>query len=164
MEGCQELGILPAHYPYPEREMHNNTLNPEIRLTGSSTEGHVTTTEEIVQDFPSNFNGEITTMEGELFSICLMEGAEPFCVKAPRSIPFAYREKLKKELDLLQQQSIIVPVTEVTEWCAPIVVTPKKGTDWIRLYVDLSRLTAMSIERGINHLQKVMQLSLHIAS
>jgi len=139
-KAAKELGILPAHYPNPERKMNNNTLNPEIRVTGSSTESHITTTEQIVQDFPSIFNGEITTMEGELFTICLMEGAEPFCVKAPRSIPFAYREKLQKELDLLQQQGIIVPVTEVTEWCAPIVVTPKKGTDRIRLCVDLSRL------------------------
>ena len=61
-------------------------------------------------------------------------------MKAPRSIPFAYREKLKKELDLLQQQGIITPVTEATEWCAPIVVTPKKDTDSIRICVDLSRL------------------------
>jgi len=71
-------------------------LNPEIRVTGSSTEGRITTTEEIVQDFLSIFNGKITTMEGELFTICLLEGAEPFCVKASQSIPFAYREKLKK--------------------------------------------------------------------
>ena len=28
----------------------------------------------------------------------------------------------------------------VSEWCAPIVVTPKKGTDKIRMCVDLSRL------------------------
>ena len=61
-------------------------------------------------------------------------------MKAPRSIPFAYREKLKKELDLLQQQGIIEPVTEATEWCATVVVTPKKDTDRIRVCVDLSRL------------------------
>ena len=79
-------------------------------------------------------------MEGEVFTISLMEGAEPFCVKAPRSIPFAYREQLKKELDLRQQQGIITPVTEVTEWCAPIVVISKKGTDRIRVCVELSRL------------------------
>ena len=64
-------------------------------------------------------------MEGEVFTISLMEDAEPFCVKAPRSIPFAYCDQLKKDLDLLQQQGIITPVTEVTEWCEPIMVTPK---------------------------------------
>ena len=79
-------------------------------------------------------------MEGELFTISLMDDAQPFSVKAPRSIPFAYREKLRQELDSLQQQDIIAPVTQPTEWCAPIVVTPKKGTEDIRLCVDLSKL------------------------
>ena len=47
---------------------------------------------------------------------------------------------LKAELDLQQDQGVITPVTEPTEWCAPIVVTPKKGTDKIRMCVDLSHL------------------------
>ena len=76
-------------------------------------------------------------MEGELFKI---DNAEPFCVKAPHSIPFAYCEKLREELDSLLQQGIIAPVMEATEWCAPTVVTPKKGTNDIRLCVDLSKL------------------------
>ena len=59
---------------------------------------------------------------------------------APRSIPFAYRDKLKDELDLLLSQKVIAPVTTVTEWCAPIVVTPKKNSDRIRMCVDLSHL------------------------
>ena len=32
-----------------------------------------------------------------------------------------------------------MPVTEVTEWCAPIMMTPKKGMDHIRMHMDLSR-------------------------
>ncbi len=47
---------------------------------------------------------------------------------------------LKQEIDLLVSQEIIIPVTEPTEWCAPIVVAPKKGTDGIRMCVDLSKL------------------------
>ena len=93
-----------------------------------------------MQEFPAVFDGQIRMMEGERFHISLVEGAVPFCVKTPWSVPFAYREKLKVELELLQEQGIIMPVTEVTEWCAPIMVTPKKGTDCIRMCVDLSRL------------------------
>ena len=37
-------------------------------------------------------------------------------------------------------QNIIAPVTEPTEWCAPIVVTPKKKSDRICMCVDLSSL------------------------
>ena len=69
-----------------------------------------------------------------------MENAEPFCVKAPHSIPFAYHEKLRQELNSLLQQDIIAPVTDLIAWCAPIVVTPKKLTEDIRLCVNLSRL------------------------
>ena len=79
-------------------------------------------------------------MDGEKFHIALTDNAQPFCVHTPRAIPFAFRDKLKAELDLLQEQGVIAPVTYPTEWCAPIVITPKKGTDKIRMCVDLSRL------------------------
>ena len=79
-------------------------------------------------------------MEGEQFHIALTEEAKPFCVKTPRAVPFAYRDKLKAELETLQEQGIITPVTYPTEWCAPIVVTPKKESDSIRMCVDLSHL------------------------
>ena len=86
------------------------------------------------------FDGNVKSMEGEHFHIAQKDDAKPFCVKTPRTIPIAFRDKLKAELDLLQQQKIITPVTEPTEWCAPIVVTPKKGTDKIRMCIDLSHL------------------------
>ena len=81
-------------------------------------------------------------MRGEQFHniISLLDDVKPFCVNTPRSIPFAYHEKLQAELHLLQSQQIIAPVTTTTEWCAPIVVTPKKNTDRIRMCVDLSHL------------------------
>ena len=68
-------------------------------------------------------------MEGEKFHISLVDDAVPFCTKAPRSFPFSYRDKLKAELEILQEQGIIAPVMQVTEWCAPIVVAPKKGSE-----------------------------------
>ena len=67
-------------------------------------------------------------MEGEKFHIYLVDNAVPFCVKTPRTIPFAYRDKLKAELDVFLEQGIIAPVTQVTEWCTYIVVAPKNGT------------------------------------
>jgi hypothetical protein len=41
----------------------------------------------------------------------------PSVSEQPRTVPFAYREKLMAELELLQQQGIIAPVTTPTEWC-----------------------------------------------
>ena len=98
------------------------------------------TQKDMIMEFPTVFDGQIGMMDGEEFHISLTHDAKPFCINTPRSIPFAYRDKLKAELDLLLSQNIITPVTEATEWCAPIVVTPKKNTDQIRMCVDLSHL------------------------
>ena len=100
----------------------------------------IPTAQEVMEEFPSLYDGQGRVMDGEQFHITLTENAVPFCVKTPQTIPFAYRDKLKAELELLQQQGIIAPVTEATQWCAPIVVIPKKGTDRIRMCVDLSKL------------------------
>lgn len=73
----------------------------------------------LVVDFPLVFDG---CVNGEKFRIALSEDARPFCVRTPRAVPFALREA---ELDLLQNQRVIAPVTTPTDWCAPIVVAPK---------------------------------------
>ena len=82
------------------------------------------------------FDGTVKVME----HITQADDAQPFCVHTPRTIPFAFRDKLRLELDSLQAQGKISPVTEPTAWCAPIVLTPKKNSDQIRLCVDLFRL------------------------
>ena len=90
--------------------------------------------------FPTVFDGQIRVMQGEEFHIAIDDTAKPFCVHTPRTIPFAYQDKLQAELNLLESQHIITAVTEATTWCAPIVVTPKKHSDKIRMCVDLSYL------------------------
>ena len=57
-------------------------------------------------------------MEGELYLIALTEDAKPFCVHIPHTKPYAFRDNLKAELQLLQEQNIIA---RVTEWCVPLV-------------------------------------------
>lgn len=92
------------------------------------------------KEFPTVFNGNIKQMDGEEFHITLSEGVKPFCIKTSRTVPFTYRDKLKVKLETLETQGIIAPVTYLTEWCAPIVVTAKKDSDNIRMCVDLSHL------------------------
>ena len=133
---AKALKILPPHYPLPPPKAA--PVEPSVR---STTATHpLPNMDDLKQEYPTVFDGRIRTMEGEEFHISLTADAKPFCVNTPRSVPFAYRDKLQAELDLLQTQSIITPVTEATEWCAPIVVTPKKNSDKIRMCVDLSHL------------------------
>ena len=129
-KAAKGLNVLPECYPQPT-EMPNP--HPVAAISTSKAL-------EIMTEYPSVFDGQIKTMEGEKFRIILTDDAKPFCVHTPRVIPFAFRDKLRAELELLQNQGVIAPVTEPTEWCAPIVVTPKKGTDKIRMCVDLSQL------------------------
>ena len=140
-KAAKGLGILPPYYPQPAVQLLQGDpqkVTPACTLIQQTENQSVAQT--LVAQYPAVFDGQIRVMEGEKFHITLMEDPVPFCVKTPRSIPFAYRDKLQAELDLLQEQGIIAPVTEVTEWCCPIVVTPKKGSDRIRMCVDLSRL------------------------
>ena len=118
-KASKHLRILPAHYPASiEKQPSGSSLT-----TGPTPpRPHSVTSEDLMSDFPSVFDGQVKAMEGERFHIILTNDAKPFCVKTPRQIPFAYRDKLRAELTTLQEQGIIMPVTHPTEWCAPIVL------------------------------------------
>ena len=147
-KACKSLGILPDCYPHPLTVVNTvQTINPDLMSAPAPalpptpiTSTSLLTKDTIVAEFSSVFDGIIRAMDGEKFHIYLTANAKPFCVTSPRSIPYAYRDKLAAELESLQQQHIIAPVTEPTDWCAPIVVTPKKNSESIRMCVDLSHL------------------------
>ena len=124
------LGILPECYPNPQ---------PTQTLAKVSATPKVTK-EDLIAEFPTVFDGQICTMPGEKFKIVLTDDAKPFCIRTPRTIPFPFREKLKELLNELLKAGIIAPQTELTDWCAPIVVVLKKDGDSLRLCVDLSKL------------------------
>jgi hypothetical protein len=48
----------------------------------------------MIQEFLSEFDSKVKSMEDERFHIALTDDAKPFCVHTPRTIPYAYREKL----------------------------------------------------------------------
>ena len=70
----------------------------------------ISTAQEIMEELPSVYDGQVRVMNAEQFHITLTENAVPFCIKTPQTVPFAYRDKLNTELELPQQQGIIAPV------------------------------------------------------
>ena len=60
-------------------------------------------------------------------------------IHAPRAIPVAIREQLKKELTNLVQCGIITPVTMPTKWVNSIVCVRKKNGR-VRICINLSDL------------------------
>ena len=150
---CINLALIHPDYPkqidcepIPHDQPHNMSQSnrpkpkPRLSLIKNKPTTETVTREQLIQEYSDVFTKEVHVMPGEIFKIRLTEQAVPFNVTAPRRLPFAYREALKRELDSLVQQGIITPVTYPTDWCAPIVVTPKKNSEDIRLCVDLTKL------------------------
>ena len=115
--------------------------------------------DDLKQEYSTVFDGRIRTMEGEEFHISLTADAKPFCVNTTWSVPFAYHDKLKAELEFLQTQSIITLITETTEWCAPIVVAPKKNSDKICMCVDLSCFVVQERYQSLTPAQAVADIA-----
>ena len=44
-----------------------------------------------------------------------------------RHVPTPLREQVKKELERMESIGVISPVSEPTDWCAGMVVVPKKN-------------------------------------
>uniref|UniRef100_A0A3P9LL44 Gypsy retrotransposon integrase-like protein 1 n=1 Tax=Oryzias latipes TaxID=8090 RepID=A0A3P9LL44_ORYLA len=57
-------------------------------------------------------------------------------VHPPRRVPHALRSRLKKELENMEEQHIIVKVTEPTEWVNSMVVAEKPRTGKLRICLD----------------------------
>ena len=77
-------------------------------------------------------------------AIELTEDARPTAVSTARSIPFCWREDIRRQLEDLLEKDIIEPVEHPTEWCHPIVPVTKRSTDGTvsgcRLTVNLTKL------------------------
>ncbi|KZS03352.1 Uncharacterized protein APZ42_033934 [Daphnia magna] len=65
--------------------------------------------------------------------------AIPYYVNVTRPIAFADRAEVKQTLDGMEAAGIIAPVTEVTDWSAPLVVLRKPNVK-LRICVDHTRL------------------------
>ena len=140
-KACKNLPDCYPHPPASTKAICTTTLDESpINIISTDAGTSMLTKDSISNEFPRVFDGIIRAMDGEQFHIHLTSGAKPFCVTSSRSILFVYRDKLATELELLQEQHIIAPVTEPTDWCALIVVTSKKNSDSIRMCVDLSHL------------------------
>ena len=72
---------------YPSPINNESQRNPSVKMMDIK-KGGLPTAQEIMDEFPSVFDGHIRVMEGEQFYITLAEDAVPFCVKTPRTIPF----------------------------------------------------------------------------
>ena len=67
------------------------------------------------------------------YHIKLKPNAVPFSLKTPRRIPLPLVGKVKEELQRMEELGVISRVEEPTDWCAGMVVVPKKNSSRLRL-------------------------------
>ena len=94
--------------------------------------------ESVMNEFPELFKG-LGKMKTK-YTITLQEEARPFAIPVPRRVPIPLYEETKRELERMLDRGVISKVDSPTDWCAPMVVTPKGNTGKVRVCVDLTQL------------------------
>ena len=87
--------------------------------------------------YPQLFIG-LGRMKAE-YTITLQENPKPYAITVPRKVPLPLVKETKEEIQRMVQQGVISPIDEPTDWCAPMVVTPKANSK-VQVRVDLSVL------------------------
>lgn len=86
----------------------------------------------LLGEYGDVFSTDLGLIKGPPASLQLKETATPkFC--KPRSLPYALRDKVSREIDRLVSLGVLSPVQHA-EWATPIVVVLKDGT--VRIYGD----------------------------
>ena len=106
---------------------------------------------EVHQQFQGMFEG--LRNFGEEYTIKLREGAHPHAIYTPRSVPIPLRQKVKDELQRMENLGVISRVDEPTPWCAGMVVVPKPNGA-VRICVDLKPLNE-SVLQEVHPIPKV---------
>ena len=74
----------------------------------------------------------------------------PFSLLVPRNVPLPLQKKVANELARMEKMGVITKVRKPTDWCAGMVVVPKKSGD-VRICVDFRPLN-QSVEREVHPL------------
>ena len=87
----------------------------------------------VMCDCPQLFQG-LGTMKDE-YTIKLKDDAKPFALTVPRKVPMPLNEETRHKIERMLKSGVILPVDHPTEWCIPMVVTPKPNGK-VRVCVD----------------------------
>ena len=83
--------------------------------------------------------GELGLMKCPPVKIQLKADTNPYSLNTARRIPIPLLAKVEEELLRMERNGVVTPVTEPTEWCAPMVPVLKRNNK-VRICVDLKWL------------------------
>lgn len=107
-------------------------LNLKITLNSINTSDIL---DKFLSEFKSVFKNELGKYNGNPIRFKIAKEVKPIFAKA-RTVPFAYKENLEKELDKLEKENVIKKV-DMSDWGTPLVVIVKK-TGGLRICADYS--------------------------
>ena len=99
--------------------------------------GETTTVPDVRNRFRKVFRGLGSL--GEPYLIKLKEDAAPYSLFTPRNVAIPLREQVRNELERMESLNVVSKVTQPTDWCAGMVVVPKRSGE-VRICVDLKPL------------------------
>ena len=126
--------------------MKLNAINIGGSNVNKSTTENVKKSQSYQDRYPKVFNG-LGKTKWE-YKIRLREGAQPYALMTPRKVPLPLMNKVKEELERMENLGVTSKVDEPSEWCAGMVVVPKSNGK-VRICVDLTKLNE-SVKRE-NH-------------
>ena len=124
---------------------------PAITALNLLCQIQATFTEDIHSQFPNVFKGLGNL--GEEYLIQLKADAQPYALYTTRNVPLPLRGGVKEELNRMESAGVISKIDEPSQWCAGMVVVPKKSGA-IRICVDLKKLNE-SVLQEVHPLPKV---------
>ena len=95
------------------------------------------TMESLKQQYPKLCSG--LGLVQRPYSIKLQPEAVPFSLHTPRRVPLPLMGKVKEEIDRMEKMGVITKIEEPTDWCAGMVVVPKKAGA-VRICVDFTKM------------------------
>ena len=95
----------------------------KIQLNWMSIKQVSTRLEQILKKYNDVFQNELGTLKGIQTKLVVSENATPKFFK-PRSVPYAIRGAIEKDLERLESLGVIEKVG-YSDWAAPIVPVPK---------------------------------------
>ena len=101
-----------------------STVN-KLEVNEVQTDEKLKLKEDFLDQYKELFKDELGTFSGPKVKIYIDQNAEPQFFN-PRSVPFAYKTLVEKELDRLIQDGILTPVP-FSDWAAPVVPVMKQN-------------------------------------
>ena len=119
----------------------------------------VSTKQEVEREFPGLFQGLGNL--GEPYTIQLKADSKPHAIYTPRNVPIPLQERVRDELIKMENAGVISKVSQPTEWCAGMVVVPKRSGA-LRICVDLKPLNE-NVLREVYPIPTVTNTLAHLA-